>query len=108
MNTLDKRVLVEGAITDDVTYGDKGQILKPIKANSIAEEKKIDELMARYPNLDYLMCLLLVQATDEELQELITTAKPRQLDTSTIIKQDFLLPEEDKEEEPKINNLVIN
>jgi len=108
MNTLDKRVLVEGAITDDVTYGDKGQILKPIKANSIAEEKKIDELMARYPNLDYLMCLLLVQATDEELQELITTAKPRQLDTSTIIKQDFLLPEEDKEEEPEINNLVIN
>tara|TARA_R110000765_G_C18772778_1_gene590380 strand:- start:294 stop:620 length:327 start_codon:yes stop_codon:yes gene_type:complete len=108
MNTLDKRVLVEGAITDDVTYGDKGQILKPIKANSIAEERKIDELMSRYPNLDYLMCLLLVQATDEELQELITTAKPRQLDTSTIIKQDFLLPEEDKEEEPKINNLVIN
>jgi len=54
------------------------------------------------------MCLLLVQATDEELQELITTAKPRQLDTSTVIKQDFLLPEEDKEEEPKINNLVIN
>jgi len=108
MNTLDKRVLVEGAITDDVTYGDKGQILKPIKANSIAEEKKIDELMARYPNLDYLMCLLLVQATDEELQEIITTAKPRQLDSSTIIKQDFLLPEEDKEEEPKINNLVIN
>lgn len=108
MNTLDKRVLVEGAITDDVTYGDKGQILKPIKANSIAEEKKIDELMARYPNLDYLMCLLLVQATDEELQEIITTAKPRQLDTSTIIKQDFLLPEEDKEEEPEINNLVIN
>lgn len=108
MNTLDKRVLVEGAITDDVTYGDKGQILKPIKANSIAEERKIDELMARYPNLDYLMCLLLVQATDEELQELITTAKPRQLDTSTIIKQDFLLPEEDKEEEPEINNLVIN
>lgn len=108
MNTLDKRVLVEGAITDDVTYGDKGQILKPIKANSIAEERKIDEMMARYPNLDYLMCLLLVQATDEELQELITTAKPRQLDTSTIIKQDFLLPEEDKEEEPEINNLVIN
>lgn len=36
MNTLDKRVLVEGAITDDVVYGDKGQILKPIKANSIA------------------------------------------------------------------------
>jgi len=108
MNTLDKRVLVEGAITDDVTYGDKGQILKPIKANSIAEEKKIDELMARYPNLDYLMCLLLVQATDEELQEIITTAKPRQLDSSTIIKQDFLLPEEDKEEEPEINNLVIN
>ena len=65
-------------------------------------------MMARYPNLDYLMCLLLVQATEEELQELITTAKPRQLDTSTIIKQDFLLPEEDKEEEPEINNLVIN
>jgi hypothetical protein len=108
MNILDKRVHVEGAITDEVTYGDKGQILKPIKANSIAEERKIDELMARYPNLDYLMCLLLVQATEEELQEIITTAKPRQLDSSTIIKQDFLLPEEDKEEEPKINNLVIN
>lgn len=64
--------------------------------------------MASYPNLDYLMCLLLIQATEEELQEIITTAKPRQLDSSTIIKQDFLLPEEDKEEEPKINNLVIN
>jgi len=107
MNIIDKRVNVEGADTDVVVYGDKGQILKPIKANSIEEEKKIDELMSRYPNLDYLMCLLLVQATDEELEKIKQTAKPRQLDTSCIIKQDFLLPEEEKEE-LKINNLVIN
>lgn len=108
MNTLDKRVPVEGAIKDDVVYGDKGQILTPIKAKNMEEERKIDEMMARYPNLDYLMCLLLVQATDEELQKLITTAKPRQLDTTTILKQDFLLPIEENKEELKINNLVIN
>mgnify|MGYP001067320953 CR=1 FL=1 len=54
-------------------------------------------------NLDYLMCLLLVQATEEELQEIITTAKPRQLDTSTIIKQDFY-----PEEQPNLNTLVIS
>ena len=96
MNIIDKRVAVEGAITDDVMYGDRGQVLHPIKAKNMEEERKIDEMMARYPNLDYLMCLLLIQATDEELQKIITTTKPRQLDTTTIIKQDFLIPIEEE------------
>ena len=96
MNIIDKRVAVEGAITDDVMYGDKGQVLTPIKAKNMEEENKIQELMSRYPNLDHLMCLLLVQATNEEIEKIITTTKPRQLDTTTIIKQDFLVPIEEE------------
>ena len=71
MNTIDKRAVVEGAITDDVMYGDKGQILKPIKANSIAEERKIDELMSRYPNLDHLMCAITIYKIKEKRIDLI-------------------------------------
>jgi hypothetical protein len=102
-SVLDKRVNVEGAITDDIVYGDKGQILKPIAPKNHKEEKQIEEMMQKYPQLDYLMCLLLIQATQEELEEITKNPKPRQLDTSTIIKQDFYL-----EEEPNLNNLVIS
>lgn len=102
-NILDKRISVEGAETDDIVYGDKGQILKPIAPKNYKEEKQLDEMMKKHPNLDYLMCLLLIQAKEEELEEIIKNAKPRQLDTSTIIKQDFYI-----NEEPNLNNLVIS
>ena len=102
-SVLDKRVNVEGAITDDIVRGDKGQILKPIAPKNHKEEKQIEEMMQKYPQLDYLMCLLLIQATPKELEEITKNPKPRQLDTSTIIKQDFYL-----EEEPNLNNLVIS
>lgn len=102
-SVLDKRVQVEGALKDDKVYGDKGQVLKPIVAKNNKEEKQIEEMMQRYPQLDYLMCLLLIQATSEELEEITKNPKPRQLDTSTIIKQDFY-----PEEQPNLNNLVIS
>ena len=102
-SVLDKRVEVEGALKDDKVYGDKGQVLKPIVPKNNKEEKQIEEMMQRYPQLDYLMCLLLIQATSEELEEITKNPKPRQLDTSTIIKQDFY-----PEEQPNLNNLVIS
>ncbi len=102
-SVLDKRVNVEGAITDDKVYNEDGKQLKPIAPKNHKEEKQIEEMMQKYPQLDYLMCLLLIQATQEELEEITKNPKPRQLDTSTIIKQDFYL-----EEEPNLNNLVIS
>ena len=107
MNTLDKRIPVDGAIKDDVVYNEQGKPLKPIAPRNIKEEKMIDEMMLKYPSLDYLMCLLLIQAKPEELAELTKNPKPRQLDTSTIIKQDFF-PDESTTIENKIDNLVIN
>ena len=50
------------------------------------------------------MCLLLIQATPEELNELTKNPKKRELNTSTIIKQDFYLEEPKKE---NTDNLVI-
>ena len=88
-SVLDKRVQVEGALKDDKVYN--------------KEEKQIEEMMQRYPQLDFLMCLLLIQATSEELEEITKNPKPRQLDTSTIIKQDFY-----PEEQPNLNTLVIS
>lgn len=107
MSVLDKRIEVEGAIKEDVVYGDKGQILKPIAPRNHKEAKQIDEMMERYPSLDYLMCLLLIQAKPEELEELIKNPPKRELDKTTIIKQDFFL-DEPKLIEDKIDNLVIN
>ena len=78
---------------DDKVYGDKGQVLKPISPKNHKEEKQIEEMMQRYPQLDYLMCLLLIQASKEELEEIKKNPKPRQLDTTTTIKQNFY-PEE--------------
>ncbi|MCP4524462.1 MAG: hypothetical protein GY833_00920, partial [Aestuariibacter sp.] len=54
-SVLDKRVEVEGALKDDKVYGDKGQVLKPILPKNNKEEKQIEEMMQRYPQLDYLM-----------------------------------------------------
>jgi hypothetical protein len=102
-SVLDKRVQVEGALKDDKVYNEEGRELKPIAPKNNKEEKQIEEMMQRYPQLDYLMCLLLIQATSEELEEITKNPKPRQLDTSTIIKQDFY-----PEEQPNLNNLVIS
>ncbi len=102
-SVLDKRVNVEGAITDDKVYNEDGKQLKPIAPKNHKEEKQIEEMMQKYPQLDYLMCLLLIQATHEELEEITKNPKPRQLDTSTTIKQDFY-----PEEQPNLNNLVIS
>ena len=102
-SVLDKRVHVEGALKDDKVYNEEGRELKPIAPKNNKEEKQIEEMMQRYPQLDYLMCLLLIQATSEELEEITKNPKPRQLDTSTIIKQDFY-----PEEQQNLNNLVIS
>jgi len=101
---MDKRIIADGALIDDVVYGDKGQILKPIAPKNITEAKLVDEMMSKYPHLDYLMCLLLIQSTPEELDNLTKNPPKRQLNTSTIIKQDFFLDNEPKE---NTNNLVI-
>ena len=104
-DVLDKRINAEGAETEDIVYGDEGQILKPIAPKNITEAKLVDEMMAKYPHLDYLMCLLLIQASPEELDELTKYPPKRQLNTSTIIKQDFFLDEQQQKE--NTNNLVI-
>lgn len=103
-NVLNKTIDVEGAIKDEVVYGDKGQILKPIAPRSTQELKQIEKMMEEYPNLDYLMCLLLIQATPEQLEKITKNSKKRELNTSTIIKQDFYIDEEIKD----LNNLVIS
>lgn len=103
-DVMDKRITANGAMTDDVMYGDKGQVLTPICPKNITEAKLVDEMLIKYPHLDYLMCLLLIQATPEELDELTKYPPKRQLNTSTIIKQDFFLDEQQKE---NTNNLVI-
>ncbi len=75
-NVLNKTIDVEGAIKDEVVYGDKGQILKPIAPRSNQELKQIEKMMEEYPNLDYLMCLLLIQATPEQLEKLTKFRSP--------------------------------
>jgi len=102
-DVLDKRIIADGALTDDVMYSKDGKILTPIAPKNIKEAKLVDEMLVKYPQLDYLICLLLIQATPEELDELTKAPIKRQLNTSTIIKQDFFL------DEPKenTNNLVI-
>ncbi len=103
-DVLDKRIIADGAETDDVMYSKDGKILTPIAPKNITEAKLVDEMMSKYPNLDYLICLLLIQATPEELDNLTKNPPKRQLNTSTIIKQDFFLDNEPKE---NTNNLVI-
>ena len=100
---MDKRIIADGAMTDDVMYSKDGKILTPIAPKNITEAKLVDEMLVKYPHLDYLMCLLLIQASPEELDNLTKNIPKRQLNTSTIIKQDFFL------DEPKenTNNLVI-
>jgi len=102
-DVLDKRIIADGALTDDVMYSKDGKILTPIAPKNIKEAKLVDEMLVKYPQLDYLICLLLIQATPEELDNLTKNPPKRQLNTSTIIKQDFFL------DEPKenTNNLVI-
>jgi hypothetical protein len=50
------------------------------------------------------MCLLLIQATPEQLEKIAKNPKKRQLNTSTTLKQDFYVEEEIKD----LNNLVIS
>ena len=103
MSVLDKRIDVEGALKDDKVYNADGKELTPIEPRNIKELKQIEELMEKYPNIDYLMALLLVQATPEELEELTKNPKKRELDTTTIIKQDFY-----PDEKLNLENLIIN
>ena len=101
---LDKTIDVEGAIKEDKCYNAEGKELKPIAPRSNQELKQIEKMMEEYPNLDYLMCLLLIQATPEQLEKKLKNPKKRQLNTSTILKQDFYVDEEIKD----LNNLVIS
>ena len=103
MSLLDKRCDVEGAVKDDKMYNADGKELKPIEPRNIKELKQVEELMEKYPSIDYLMALLLVQATPEELEELTKNPIKKQLDSSTIIKQDFY-----PEEKINLENLIIN
>ena len=102
MSVLDKRTIVDGAIKDDKMYNAEGKELKPIAPKNKKELRQIEELMEKYPNIDYLMALLLVQATPEELEELTKNPIKKQLDTSTVIKQDFY------PDKINLENLIIN
>tara|TARA_R110000822_G_scaffold228426_4_gene360871 strand:- start:347 stop:637 length:291 start_codon:yes stop_codon:yes gene_type:complete len=86
---IDNRIEVEGAKTDDVVYGDKGQILKPIQPRNLKEARQVEEMQDKYPHLDYLMCLLLLQASPEELETITKNPIKRKMDSSQIVKQDF-------------------
>ncbi len=104
MSVLDKRIPVEGCEVDDKMYNAEGRELKPIEPRSPKELKQIEEMMGKYPQLDFLMCMLLLQATEEELHEIINNPPKRQLDTSCTIKQDFFV----EEKAQTFENLVIN
>tara|TARA_R100000951_G_scaffold85070_1_gene72784 strand:+ start:2361 stop:2663 length:303 start_codon:yes stop_codon:yes gene_type:complete len=93
MSVLDKRIPVEGCEKDDKMYNAEGKELKPIQPRDAKELKQIEEMMAKYPQLDFLMCMLLLQAKKEELQEITNNPPERQLNTSCTIKQNFF-PEE--------------
>jgi len=103
MSVLDKRIDVENAIKEDKMYNADGKELKPIEPRNIKELKQVEELMDKYPSIDYLMALLLVQATPEELEELTKNPVKRQLNTSCVIKQDFYLDENLNLENKTIN-----
>lgn len=63
--------------------------LEPIQANAV-EEKQIQELMHYNPKLDYLMALMLVKASDQDLEAIIAEKQERPLPrTSTIIENAF-------------------
>ena len=69
--------------------------LKPLEPNAV-EKAQINELLRHNPRLDYLMALILVKSTDEELKELInskTDSRPHPM-TSTIIKDAFYFDNE--------------
>lgn len=91
MSFLDRRIKVEGCKEEPKVYNKEGKELTPIQPNNIEESNKIDELMARYPSLDYLMCLLLVQSTKEELDNIIKNPPKREMEKTTVIKQDFFI-----------------
>lgn len=93
MSVLDKRISVEGSGNDDKMCNAEGKELKPIQPRDAKELKQIEEMMDKYPQLDFLMCMLLLQAKEEELKEIIKNPPERQLNTSCTIKQDFF-PEE--------------
>ena len=63
--------------------------LTPLIADAV-EKKKIDELMKYNPKLDYLMSLMLVKASDEDLEKIIKEKRERPaLNTSTVIDNAF-------------------
>ena len=69
--------------------------LKPLEPNAV-EKAQIDDLLRYNPKLDYLMALILVKSSDEDLKELInskTDNRPQPM-TSTIIKDAFYFDNE--------------
>ena len=69
--------------------------LKPLEPNAV-EKAQISDLLRYNPKLDYLMALILVKSSDEDLKELInskTDSRPPPM-TSTIIKDAFYIDNE--------------
>tara|TARA_R110002153_G_scaffold188_1_gene1023 strand:+ start:1114 stop:1431 length:318 start_codon:yes stop_codon:yes gene_type:complete len=102
-SVMDKRVTADGAEKDDKMYSKEGKELKPIEPRDAKELRLIEEMMEKYPSLDFLMCMLLIQATPEQLDKIKNNTEERKLDTSCVIKQDFYVDEEIN----NLNNLVI-
>ena len=74
---------------DDKTW----EGMQPLEATA-AEKKTIDDLMKYNPKLDYLMALVLVKSSEEDLQKLIDSTKDKErpaLPQSTIIKDAFTI-----------------
>lgn len=69
--------------------------LKPLEPNAV-ERHKIEQLLEYNPKLDYLMALLLVKSSDEDLQKIINEGNNVNLQpmSSTIIKDAVYLDNE--------------
>jgi len=89
---------------DEIEYDEEGNELKPFKANK-KEELMIKELLNKYPNLDYLMALVLIRASPEELEQITNGVPEYRPTTSEVIPNAFnlepLTEEQIKEKEEK-------
>tara|TARA_B100000965_G_scaffold403440_1_gene431511 strand:+ start:123 stop:356 length:234 start_codon:yes stop_codon:yes gene_type:complete len=75
-----------------ITKNENWNGLKPLEPDAV-EKIKIEQLLEHNPRLDYLMALLLVKSSDEDLDKIIkdTTFKKSLNNTSNIIKDAFTI-----------------
>jgi len=99
---------------NEIEYDEEGNELRPFKADK-KEELMIKELLNKYPNLDYLMALVLIRASPEELEQITNGVPEYRPMTSEVIPNAFNLEplteeqikeKEEKEKEKKYGKLI--